>query len=611
MSLFAELKRRNVIRVTIAYLALAWLLTEVAGTLFPVFGLPVWGVRFIVIILTLGLIPTLVFSWAYEITPEGLKREKDVVREASITHFTAKRLDGITIGLIMAALVFIVADRFWLSPRHAEQLAAPVEVVTDNAQASESESTEPQYPPNSIAVLPFVNMSDDAGNEYFSDGISEELLNVLVHINDLRVASRTSSFAFKGENKSLEEIADALKVSYVLEGSVRKAGNRVRITAQLIEVASDRHLWSETYDRDLTDIFAIQSETANAIVAALRDSLEIEVAGEISVPAATTNINAYDLYLEARELFITRTDLEKSVALFEQAVAQDSEFARAWEGLAAVYLIMPSWGYTDRDYPDLAVEAAQTALALDDGLSLAYSVIGYALTVGQPYRWQDLFENYKRASENESKNATNYLWRAIAYMKLGYFELAMSDFERCLSIDPQYGNCQRYKAMLYLLRGERDKGIALVLRTLESVDAENTIFVSAFALNGNRAAALLLADRATYRTGAPIEDWINLIENPNVDRTEAVAAFDRWVKRENIDVNELDPMLIVFGAYDRATHESERVFIFSIWLPEFAEFRQSPHFKRVISEFDMLPFWQSHGFPPQCRPIGDQDFECD
>jgi len=611
MSLYHELKKRNVFRVAIAYLAGAWLLTEVAGTLFPEFGIPGWGIRFVVIVLALGFLPALIISWAYELTPEGLKREKDVVRDASIAHVTAKRLDWITICLIAAALVFIVADRFWLNSRHPEQSVAPAMVVTDNAQTSWPESTEPQFSPNSIAVLPFVNMSDDMGNEYFSDGISEELLNVLVHVDGLRVTSRSSSFAFKGRNKSLEEIAEALKVSYVLEGSVRKAGNQVRITAQLIETASDRHLWSEIYNRDLTDIFVIQNEIANAIVAALRDSLEIELAGEISVPTETTNMSAYDLFLEARGLFINRTDLEKSIALFEQAVAQDSGFARAWEGLAAIYSIMPSWGYTGRDYLDLAVEAAQTALALDDGLSLAYSVIGYVISIRQPYHWQDSFENYKRASENESKNATNYLWRARNYMVLGYFELAMTDLDRCLSIDPQYGNCQRHKAMLYLLRGERGKGIALVLRTLESAPSQNTIFVSAFALNGNRAAALLLADRVTNRTGAPIENWVNLIENPNIDRTEALAALDRWVKHENIDVNGLDPMLIVFGAYGRATQEGGRPNIYSIWLPEFAKFRQSPDFKKVVSEFNMLPIWQSHGFPPQCRPIGDQDFECD
>jgi TolB-like protein len=326
------------------------------------------------------------------------------------------------ITVLVLALSYFAFDKFALDPsRDAELVQTTTEAVTEQA----AESGKAKSADNSIAVLPFVNMSSDPEQEYFSDGISEELLNVLVHVDGLRVASRTSSFAFKGENKNLAEIADALNVSYVVEGSARKASNQVRITAQLIEAVSDRHLWSEIYERDLTDIFAIQNEIANAIVAALRETLEIEVVSEISVSAATTNMNAYDLYLEARELFIARTDLERSVALFEQAIALDPGFARAWEGLSAIYAIMPDWGQVDRDYHDLAVEAAQTALALDNGLSLAHSVIGLVFTNRPPYRWEDSFENYRLAAENGSKNASNFLWRAINYMVLGYFELAM------------------------------------------------------------------------------------------------------------------------------------------------------------------------------------------
>ena len=189
MSLYHELKRRNVFRVAIAYLALAWLLIEVAGTLFPGFGIPGWAFRFVVIVLALGFVPALIFSWAYEITPEGVKREKDVVRDASITHLTAKRLDGITIGLIVVALAFILADRFWLSPRLTEQSAAPAMAVTEQVATEPEASAESDH---SIAVLPFVNMSNDASNEYFSDGISEELLNLLAKIPELRVISRSS-----------------------------------------------------------------------------------------------------------------------------------------------------------------------------------------------------------------------------------------------------------------------------------------------------------------------------------------------------------------------------------------------------------------------------------
>ena len=166
--------------------------------------------------------------------------------------------------------------------------------------------------------------------------------------------------------------------------------------------------------------------------------------------------------------------------------------------------------------------------------------------------------------------------------------------------------------MLHLILGEPDKGIALLSRTLESgVSGPQPLFVSAFTLSGNRAAALLLADRFTGRTGAPIKDWVNLIENPDLDRREALAAFDRWVEREKRGMATIVPMAIAFGAYDRITPGKNLNYFSSIWLPEFAKFRQSPHFKRAVSEFDMPAFWRSHGFPPQCRPIGDDDFECD
>jgi adenylate cyclase len=266
MSLYQELKRRNVFRVAIAYLAGAWLLTEVAGTLFPAFGVPEWGFRFVVILFVLGFVPALIISWAYELTPDGLKREKDVVRDESITHLTAKRLDGITIGLILLAVAFILADRLWMNSRYSRSMEAPIAVALDPGPKPQSQAPHSEYPPNSIAVLPFVNMSDDAGNEYFSDGIAEELLNLLAGIPELRVIARTSSFSYKGKDVKITDIARDLKVRHVLEGSVRKSGQRVRVTVQLIETASGTHLWSETYDRTLDDIFAIQDEIAGEVV---------------------------------------------------------------------------------------------------------------------------------------------------------------------------------------------------------------------------------------------------------------------------------------------------------------------------------------------------------
>ena len=374
MSLYHELKRRNVFRVAIAYLALAWLVTEVAGTVFPAFGIPDWGVRFFVIAFALGFVPALIISWVYEITPEGLKREKEVVRDESITHRTAKRLDGFTIGLIVVALAFILADRLWLSSRLAEQPAAPAEVVTEFVQTPEPEPAEPQYPPNSIAVLPFVNMSDDPGNEYFSDGISEELLNLLAKIPELRVISRSSAFSFKGKDFDMPTIAAQLNVAHVLEGSVRKAGNQVRITAQLIEASTDTHLWSETYDRTLDDIFSIQDEIAEAVV----DVLKLTLLGD-APKAKPTDPEAYALYLQAVHVGdrATNVALEQSDVLLKQVLALDPNYARAWRLLARNYAAQAE----NRSLPRqeglaLASDAITQALAIDPNLAEAHSWFG-------------------------------------------------------------------------------------------------------------------------------------------------------------------------------------------------------------------------------------------
>jgi len=370
MSLYNELKRRNVFRVAIAYLAGAWLLTEVAGTLFPVFGIPDWGIRFMVIVFALGFVPALIISWAYELTPEGLKREQDVVRDASITHLTAKRLDGITIGLIVVALAFLLVDRFWLGPRHVEQMAAPVEVVTDSVQISEPELTEPLYPPNSIAVLPFVNMSDDAANEYFSDGISEELLNLLAKIPELRVIARTSSFAYKGKDVKIPDIARELNVAHLLEGSVRKAGKQVRITTQLIRASDSTHLWSETYDRTLDDIFTIQDEIARAVV----KQLKIRLLGDVP-KLEQTSPEAYARYLQAREVGYqyNRTGLEQSNDLYRQSLAIDPDFAPAWSGLGTNFFWAGYFGLLQYDEAfALALKATNKSLALNpDNMSAA------------------------------------------------------------------------------------------------------------------------------------------------------------------------------------------------------------------------------------------------
>ena len=264
MSLFLELKRRNVFRVGAAYVVASWLMIQVAETIFPLFGYDDSPARIVVIVLAIGLIPVIVFTWAFEMTPEGLKKESEVDRSQSITPHTGKKINRVILVVLTLALGYFALDKFVLNPQREAAMEKQVEVQVEEARREgRSEALVESYGDKSIAVLPFVNMSSDKEQEYFSDGLSEELLNLLAKIPELRVTSRSSAFSFKGKDFKIADVGRELNVSNVLEGSVRKSGNMVRITAQLISVDGDVHLWSETYDRSLDNIFAIQDEIAS------------------------------------------------------------------------------------------------------------------------------------------------------------------------------------------------------------------------------------------------------------------------------------------------------------------------------------------------------------
>jgi TolB-like protein len=287
VSLFRELKRRNIFKVAAAYIIVGWLLLQVSDVLVPALYLPDWFHSGIAFLLILGFPVAMIFAWAFELTPEGLKRDHEVDRSQSITQQTSRKLDFIIIGLLIAALGYFAWDKFVLAPeRKTELVEATTAVVEQTAEIDKS-----------IAVLPFVNMSSDTEQEYFSDGLTEEVLNLLAKIPNLRVIARTSSFAYKGKDVKIAEVANELHVGHVLEGSVRKAGNQLRITAQLIRASDSSHLWSETYDRTLENIFAIQDEIAAAVVSQLKLELLGETLGSKQVDPA-----AYALFLQAQQV---------------------------------------------------------------------------------------------------------------------------------------------------------------------------------------------------------------------------------------------------------------------------------------------------------------------
>jgi len=349
MSFVRELKRRNVFRVGVAYVIIAWLLLQVSDTLVPALHLPEWLQSGVALLLILGFPLALFFAWAFELTPEGLKKEKDIERSESITPVTGRKLDFVIIGLLTAALGYFAYDRFVASP------------------------PTPQESNSSIAVMPFINMSSDPEQEFLSEGLSEELLNLLAKVPELRVAARTSSFSFKDQNLEIPEIAERLNVAHVLEGSVRKAGNQIRITVQLIKADDGFHIWSETYDRKLENIFAIQDEIAAAVV----DELKITLLGE-KPKAMKTNPEAYALYLQGRHIGRQRGGGQMSrqaEKLLTQSLEIDPDFAPALTELGIVYWDQGNFnGVLSVDESiELARNAYKRAIAADAQYGPAYA----------------------------------------------------------------------------------------------------------------------------------------------------------------------------------------------------------------------------------------------
>ncbi|MCJ7556060.1 MAG: hypothetical protein MUP90_03980 [Gammaproteobacteria bacterium] len=339
----AELSRRNVVRMGALYAVGGWLMLQVADVLFGLLELPGWSLRLVLGILMLGFPLVLVFAWVYEMTPEGLKRESEVDRNASVTPYTGKKLNGAVIALLAVALVFSVGQKYWMGERPAGSTAQVEHAGVNDAtlkggQMPSVASIADQDIP-SIAVLPFVNMSGDADNEYFSDGLSEELLNVLAQVPGLRVAARTSSFQFKGKTGDVAEIAKQLRVGAVLEGSVRRSGDRVRITAQLIKASDGYHLWSSTFDRQLLDVFAIQDEIAEKVVEALRITLLGDQQQELTA-GRTKDFEAYNQYLMARQLQAQYSygSLARAVDLYQKVLARDPDYRDAKAALVETYL---------------------------------------------------------------------------------------------------------------------------------------------------------------------------------------------------------------------------------------------------------------------------------
>ena len=618
MSLFKELKRRNVFRVGLAYLVSAWVVAQVADLVLDNIDAPAWVMQVILLVLGLGFVIALIVSWAYELTPEGLKKDADVATDKSIATHTAKKLDYITIvaATVVLGLVFFQQ----LNPRKVV-VQEPTQVATVSGM-NKSSASKTDIDDASIAVLPFADLSPEGNQEYFSDGIAEELLNVLVRVEGLKVASRTSAFGFKGQEAlGIPLIAEKLKVRHVLEGSVRKAGNTVRITAQLIDAQNDVHLWSETYDRPLNteNIFAVQDEISAEIVKALQTELNVELGDTEAIKMDTENLDAYEMYLKARQMFFKRSleNLPSIIELAEKATEIDPTFAQAWAGLAAVYSVAPSWGVAGDDHIERAVAAANKAISLDAKLALPHAVLQNTENNFLPIDYVKAMAHSDQALALDPKNSTAQLWRGIDELSLGFFEQAIFRFNTCLELDPAYDNCLRFLALTHLYAGNKEQAFEIFDQSmLTGSTSQMGPFYRALLVEGKlrEGIYMLVLSNNTFNIGQDIEKIYRRWTDPDFNFEQELKIFISQYQVKNNDVFNWNKLFLgpitayQYKQYDKINPEYHSMIW---WERADVEFLKSPHRKRIMREIGIYDYWLATEFPPQCRAKGEDDFECD
>jgi TolB-like protein/Tfp pilus assembly protein PilF len=620
MSLFAELKRRNVFRVGIAYAITAWLLIQVSDILLESIGAPPWILQTMFVVLAVGFVITLFFAWAFELTPEGVKKEKDVDRDTSIAPKTGQKLNLGIVALLVVTLAYVAYDKLVLDGL-LDTEKGPDTFSQDATTPITTADSEKMYPApfptqKSIVVLPFVNMSNDPDQEYFSDGLSEELLNVLAQIKDLRVISRTSAFAFKGKDIDIPTIAAQLGVTHVLEGSVRKAGNDVRITAQLIEVATDSHLWSDAYNRKLENIFEIQEEISKAIAA----ELQVTLGTSANTGNPTDNLEAWQLFLRGRNLYQNRGEaqLERSVSLLKQAVALDPEFADAWANLAAANIV---YGYGRDDdfeayYRD-GRQAALRAIEIDPNNGFAHAVLGL-VHIGK-LAWEDAMQELNLAIELNPNETNSLLWKGIALIGLGYVDQALAILQQAEQLDPVFTNLQYWLTLAYEGKGDFES-VRRCIQKIQRLDPGfNAVDLSSYELySGNLDAAEQIA-RATemQQNGSDLlaaalysalrdpsrkdESMKILLENEDSTNTTDVLIRFFWRLGESTKALEKLEELYNRG---RGLHAANMLGI--LWNTYDQAGLSDPALPAFFEEMGMADYWRKHGDPDYCRVDGDQ-----
>ena len=626
MSLYAELRRRKVFKVGGAYLVVAWLLIQVAATVAPQLQLPDWAPRMITLVLLLGFPVALVLAWALDSTPEGLK------------------IDGAPAGdkriyAIAGVLVALVLTWYFRGPAaekpgseysfdagrpEAQGLREPKPYSDPGSSAASTDTDVAMPTQKSIAVLAFTDLSPGKDQEYFSDGIAEEILNALVKVKDLKVAGRTSSFYYKGKNEDLRRIGETLGVAHILEGSVRKQGEKVRITAQLIKADDGFHLWSQTYDGDLADVFELQERIARNIT----DELKLVLQGgqqQRLVPVATADPEAYAKFLQATAIFNRRerAKFPNAIALLEEAIRLDPAFARAHARLGAFHILAPE--YTGADFEASLAAArlhAKRAIELLPTLAEPHTVLAYAF--GQQRDLVAERESAERALAIDPDDVLSNFWYAIHLMRTGDMAASKRQFDRVLAIDPMLPNGLTWRGWIYVFDGDNANARRVLERALDLGIGNAHLPLSLVErAEGNDAKAIVEMELGLAAFGASLPaETPELVAagvfGDDAARRRAVAHVEGLLGRHTGAVpGPLAFSLIMLGEHARALEviqsglTTSSIWQLGLWGPSGRDARRLPQFAEFARRVGFAAVWDKYGPPDGCRKVAGGDYACD
>ena len=597
--IFAELKRRHMFRVAAAYAVVAWLLLQVVNNLAPGLNLPNWAVTLVIVLLAVGFPIALLFCWIQHLQPIDSEQTKTKVN----------RLDWILASGLAAVIALILFQQLASTP-------------TAPAQNRVSGTGQTSAMGISLVVLPFANLSGDANQEFFSDGMTDEIAAALARVPSVRMVGRSSAFQFKGQNRDLRAIGMALGANYLIDGSVRKSGDQVRITAQLVQADNGVSIWTDTYDRELRNIFATQSDIATAIAGALRVPLGLRQ-GETLITNRTGDLDAYEGYLRARALFRARA-INDAIAVLEFVVAREPNYAPAWGLLANVYYLVGAYSSILRSDPvdearaavraylEKSENAAKQALSLDPQSAIAYG--GLASIQYHLGKWAEAEDFSKKALELDPNEPDVLHLYGYLLAEVGHIKRALVARDRLRALEPFVPIYNAVTAGLMQIDGNNDAAIAI----LEPISAEaggghyrNFLLARAYAARGqfDKSADTLLSITGNLVTRRSVEDAARLIRKPiQSDAPQQLPALE----------GELGFVYTHIGAIERVLDYPEHTLAIThwaqgrdnLWLPLAAPIRKTERFKRLVRDLGLVEYWRMRGWPDHCRPVGTDDFAC-